>query len=325
MTEPEHPAASPPPAPGPTPEEISARLEALLKRTHAMRVQQAGAGPSSPMTWPPSARELDHFDVVDVPADQRLQSSSRSAEGGSRPAVAPAAASSFERPDWGELRLRGHADEPPGVSRWWQVLTVALALVAAAQGAYIWSLQNSTPADATTALLRVDGPAGAEVRVDGQRLGPAPIEHTLAPGDYDVEIVHGGTATRLQRVAVSAGRTTVLLTPPGAGPDAPTIASPLVAAPTGSAPPAGGPTRTPAAAARPGSPGVDGVSPTLGAVLIESTPAGLPVTMEGRERGVTPITIGRLKPGRHDVLVGGLARQVDVTANTVATLRVTRQ
>ena len=64
------------------------------------------------------------------------------------------------------------------------------------------------------------------------------------------------------------------------------------------------------------------VSPTLGAVAIESTPAGLPVTMGGRPRGVTPITIGLIRPGRHDVMVGRALRQVDIVANEVVTLRV---
>ena len=146
MTEPERPADAPS---SPTPEEISARLEALLKRTHALRAKQA-ANPPSPLTitWPPHDGELDHYDVVDVPEDDRMQ---------------------------------------------------------------------------------------------------------------------------------PAARATAATPPPSA---------------------------------------------TLGGVSIESTPSGLPVTMEGRERGVTPITIGRLKPGRHDVLVGGLARKVDVTAGSVTTLRV---
>ena len=63
-------------------------------------------------------------------------------------------------------------------------------------------------------------------------------------------------------------------------------------------------------------------SATTGGVVIESTPPGLPVTMGGRPRGVTPVTIGQMRPGRHDVLVGGPARQVDVIAGEVTTLRV---
>lgn len=323
MTEPERPADPPPPASGPTPEEISARLEALLKRTHAMR--QAGARPAGPMTWPPSSRELDHFDVVDVPVDQRLQPP---ATAGAAETAVPAGGPGFERPDWGELRLRGTVDENHGVSRWWQGLAVALALIAAAEGAYIWALRASPATGGGQARLRVDGPVGAEVRVDGRRIGAAPIEHTLTPGTYDIELAHGTTMSRARGVAVDAGRTTVMWTgatgmstdAPAAVADSPAAASASTApGPAASVPPPAGantpPATTPAA----------GVSATLGAVLIESTPAGLPVTMEGRPRGVTPITIGRLKPGRHDVLVGGLARQVDVTANATATLRVTRQ
>ena len=46
--------------------------------------------------------------------------------------------------------------------------------------------------------------------------------------------------------------------------------------------------------------------------------------MGGRPRGVTPLTLGKIAPGRHDVLVGSSALKVDVTAGEVATLRVPR-
>lgn len=318
MTEPERPADAPPRTPGPTPEEISARLEALLKRTHAMR--QSAVRPAGPMTWPPSARELDHFDVVDVPDDQRLQSPSPTATGAQ---PAPTNGPGFERPDWGELRLRGPIEESTAVSRWWRVLAVALALVAAAEGAYIWSLRASTASGVGQARLRVDGPTGAEVRVDGRRIGAAPIEHTLAPGDYDVEVGQGTAMQRSPRVTVDAGRTTVMWTVAPGTPAEVSAATPAGSSaretPPASPSPAAPPPGAPAAATPPA------VTATRGAVLIESTPVGLPVIMEGRPRGVTPITIGPLKPGRHDVLVGGLARQVDVAANATATLRVTRQ
>ena len=59
-------------------------------------------------------------------------------------------------------------------------------------------------------------------------------------------------------------------------------------------------------------------------MTIESVTPGLPVTMGGRPRGVTPLTLGKIAPGRHDVLVGSSALKVDVTAGEVATLRVPR-
>ena len=66
-------------------------------------------------------------------------------------------------------------------------------------------------------------------------------------------------------------------------------------------------------------------SATTGAVRIESDPPGAVVTMEGRERGVTPITIGQLRPGRHDVIVvtpgqGRLDLKVDVSAGQTTRL-----
>lgn len=309
-----------------------------------MRVQQASApgGPAA-MTWPPSERELDHFDVVDVPEDQRLLASTAATDGQTSPPPERDArkvaveGSGFERPDWSELRLRGAQDEPARGSGWWPLLALVLALAVVAEGIYIWHL-HTAPAEGATGHLRVDAPEGAEVRVDGRVIGTAPIEQALEPGEYAIEVVTDGVPRRADAVTVGQGRTVVVLplsapavgsalaaeatSTPGAtaassSPPATPVPPPASAAPVAAAPP------SPAARVPP-SASAGAVSATRGAVLIESTPTGLPVTMEGRERGQTPITIGQLRPGRHDVLVGGLARQVDVSANTVTTLRVTR-
>ena len=352
MTEPERPADAP--SGSPSPEEISARLEALLKRTHAMRAEKAAGTTPHSVTWPPSERELDHYDVVDVadrerPAPPSVAAAAVPAAAAAPPRDATVPASEFARPDWSELRLRGSADEVQRGSRWLPLLVVLLAVATLGQAAYIWYLRGAGSPDAT-GRLRVDGPDGAQIRVDGQAIGTAPLDHALPPGDYDIQVVQDGTAARTQRVNIALGHTVVLLPlaggsvapaptaagqpPPVATTGAPPLAAQSAARPSpapvtgGSA--AGGPGRTAAPSGAPpaGSPaaalGPAGVSATRGAVVIESTPPGLPVTMEGRERGVTPITIGQLKPGRHDVLVGGLARQVDVSANQVSTLRVSR-
>lgn len=330
MTEPERRADAP--AGGPTPEEISARLEALLKRTHALRTERAAA-PAAPLsiTWPPPDRELDNYDVVDVPEDDRMQATPAPTR--ARPTAAPPAGppATFARPDWSELRLRTPADEAPARSPWLGIAAGVLALVALAEGAYIWSLQQAPPAVAE-GRLRVDAPEGAEIRVNGRTVGSAPIEHGLAPGDYDVEIAPPASAGQNQRVTISLGRTVVLLPAPvlvgpaddsapgsdlpGGTQDAPAAATPT---PATDVAPAAPPASTEASAA-----GEAPVSDTTGAVEIESTTPGLPVTMGGRNRGVTPITLGQVKPGRHDVLVGGLARQVQVQAGKVTTLRVPR-
>ena len=337
MTDPDRPAATPA---GPTPEEISARLEALLKRTHALKANKASE-PAAPltMTWPPPERELDHYDVMDVPEDDRMtappppaspgpQAAAPAAPVATAPAAGEKTADSFARPDWSELRLRAVPDEPSGRSRAWILLTVLLAVVAIGQAAYIFM---GPPKATAEGRLRVDGPDGALVRVNGQAIGPAPIDHVLAPGDYDVEVGIGKDTARVDRISIGVGRTVVLLpaaiAPPPAASASPAVQASSTPAPPVSRPapdrpappaPAPGPTSNPAATA------AAAVSAGLGGVLIESTPSGLPVTMEGRERGVTPITIGQLKPGRHDVLVGGLPRKVDISAGRVASLRVAR-
>jgi hypothetical protein len=313
VTEPERPAVGP--TGSPTPEEISARLEALLKRTHALRAQREPAGPGGPLhvTWPPTDGELERYDVVDVPEDHRTTAPVAAAAGEPGPVEARPAVTEgpdFSRPDWSELRLRGGADEPPTRSPWLVVLASVLALVALGEAAYIWHLRTTTPAQAG-GQLRIDGPAGAAVRLDGRDFGAAPVDEPLAPGVYDIELEDQGTVFRAEDVSVGLGRTVVLLTPTPV--QAPATPAADAAAPT-----------TPAPGTAAAATGAAAVSDTTGAVAIESTPSGLPVTMGGRPRGVTPLTLGQIRPGRHDVLVGGLARQVDIEAGQVTTLRVIR-
>ena len=333
MAEPEFP---PQPSPGaPTPEDISARLEALLKRTHSLRAERA-AGAAAGMTWPPPDRELDHYEVVDAtdgtPA-ATTDAPARAAAADSpdpeddaaavvatpaRPLTAPSPrdggdpASGFARPDWAELRLRGYTDERPRRSTWPWVVAALLATLAVAEGIYIWQLRTAHGAPAE-GRLRVDGPAGAEVRVNGEVVGTAPVDQALAAGAYSVEIRQHGASARADDVIMGLGRTVLLVTPtPGVDADTPAPAS-AGPAPDASAPTPSAPVQLPADVA---------LTVTTGAVVIESTPPGMPVTMEGRPRGVTPVTIGDLKPGRHDVMVGRLFRQVDVRANEATTLRV---
>lgn len=319
MTEPDRPADAP--SGNPTPEEISARLEALLKRTHAMRTEQAARPASAGVTWPPTQGELAHYDVVDVvaPPHETPASTQAAAEGPATDPQPRPSTTDFARPDWGELRLRQDADE--GRRSWLPFVAGLLALVVIGQSAYIWLSLAPATAGTDVGHLRISGPSGAEVRLDGAPIGVAPLDRSLPPGTYDVMI---GDRTASERVTIEASARVVLL-PVVEVAEPPTAeqrpASATMAPPVQDVPPA---TPSPAAPAGPTATGppVAGVSATRGAVLIESTPPGLPVTMEGRERGVTPIRIGQLRPGRHDVLVGGLARKVDVTANEVATLRV---
>ncbi len=272
-----------------------------------MRAQQApvNGGPLG-VTWPPPDRELDRYDVVDVEA----------APAAALPGRQEPAAPEFARPDWSELRLRSPGDDTTTGRRWTGVLLGLLALIAAAEGAYIWYAHSTRPAMAQGRLL-VDEPRGAEVRVDGLAVGVAPLEHVLDPGQYDVELVDRGRSLRADRVIIGLGRTVMLLSADGATP----VGVPAAAA---ASLPAGAPARASEPTSSPLTAPADLVTATSGAVSIESTPAGLPVTMGGRSRGVTPVTVGQVLPGRHDVLVGGVMRRVDVEAGQVTTLRVTR-
>lgn len=316
-----------PPASSPTPEEISARLEALLKRTHALRAQQPPASSGGPLTitWPPPDRELERYDVVDVPDESPVTAAAEQEAASATPAVAepvappPAApdeprTAEVAKPDWSELRLRSASDESAGGSAWGWVLTTALVLATLGQAGYIWYLHSGAAVE--SARIRVDGPEGADVRVDGQSIGSAPLERDLDAGDHAVEVVDKGRVLRADRVSTASGRTVVLvaLAPAEtATPDDGTTPGPTAQAAPGAVP-----------AATPAPVNPELVSDTTGAVTIESTPPGLPVTMGGRARGVTPLTLGKIPPGRHDVLVGATTKQVDVTAGEVATLRVPR-
>lgn len=331
MTEHERPVGTPG---NPTPEEISARLEALLKRTHTLRAERSSQAASSSLdiTWPPPERELDHYDVVDVAPGGSATPPPTTKPADATPPPQKAAASTtrepsaeFARPDWSELRLRSTPDDRGGRSSWLWAATILLALAAVGQAAYILYLHTAHPAQ-VSGRLRVDGPEGAQVRVNGRDIGVAPVDHALEPGGYTVEVLHDNVIATASSVVIGLGRTVVVaqptLAPATAGTAATTSAA--VAPPVTAAAPTVLPRTSAASPTSPARATASGpvVTATLGAVTIESVPPGVPVTMEGRPRGVTPVTIPLLKPGRHDVMVGRYFTKVDVLPNEVTTLRV---
>jgi hypothetical protein len=61
-----------------------------------------------------------------------------------------------------------------------------------------------------------------------------------------------------------------------------------------------------------------------GVLHVRSTPPGARVVVDGRARGVTPLDLADLKPGRHEVALesdaGSITRTVTVSANATATI-----
>lgn len=300
---------------GPTPEEISARLEALLKRTHALRQAQAAADAAMPHdgpAWPPHEADLDAVEVMDAPvARVTIRDGSSAAPAPTtppRPTASgvdsgdnDAAGPEFGRPDWSTLRLRDTPVEPAGTPPWVWLAIAALVIALGVESAYLlrtapWARDAAT---AGPVALRIEGSPLLRVRVNDEPARPLPLEQSVDGGAMVLEVAIADDAS-----APSGSGA------PSSAPEAAPTPAPASAVP-------GGPAVGPApASAVPGA--------TTGTVRVESTPPGAIVTMGGRERGPTPITIGDLRPGRHDVLVVGegwrRALKVDVTAGQTARL-----
>lgn len=305
--------AQPPERPsGPTPEEISARLEALLKRTHALRQAQAAADAAMPHdgpAWPPHEADLDAVEVMDAPVARVAIRDGRPAVGADAPppttpsrphatgvdsdsdATAPASG----QQDWTTLRLRDMAAEPSGTPTWVWLALAGLVIALGVESAYLlrtapWARDAAT---AAPVALRIEGSPLLRVRVNSENARTLPLERTVDGGPLVLEV----------EIAEAA---------PAAAPDGAASSTP---------PAAPGAT---AGLAVPGAGNRAVAGATTGTVRIESTPSGAIVTMGGRERGPTPLTIAGLRPGRHDVLVVGegwrRALKVDVTAGQTARL-----
>jgi hypothetical protein len=307
-----------PPRPtGPTPEEISARLEALLKRTHALRQAQAAADASMPHdgpAWPPHEADIEAVEVMDAPVARvirgdhtppdtpepaRPSAPAKPSDGADSASASP----EFGRPDWSSLRLRDTPVEPSGTPPWVWLVMAALVVALGVESAYLvrtapWARDADT---AAPVALRIEGSPQVRVRVNDDEALPLPLERTIGSG----ALVLGVDVVDDTRARVAGD------TPPAAQPDSPPSPAPVVSSPAASASATGG----------------AAIGATTGSVLIESSPSGAIVTMGGRERGPTPITIGDLRPGRHDVLVVGegwrRALKVDVTAGATARLLAT--
>ena len=143
--------------------------------------------------------------------------------------------------------------------------------------------------DGAQASLNVEtDPPGAEVHINGELRGTAPLALTLAPGTYELSL-GGGAEHKQRRVTLAAGERV-------------SVYDVLRA--------------TPAVVAR----------PLTGALSIVTTPAGGLVTVDGADYGAAPITVSNLTGGEHQLVVrsqGGVYRQtVSVQPGSTATVMV---
>ncbi|MEZ5318521.1 MAG: PEGA domain-containing protein [Vicinamibacterales bacterium] len=175
------------------------------------------------------------------------------------------------------------------------ILLLVVVAVAITAGLYLNVLRQPAPAPETTAPpVSLEGtavittrPDGVAVAIDGQPRGVTPLRLSLPAGDHTMEL-QNGTATRTEVLSVVAGETASFLV---------------------DLPPA------PAAAA-----------PARGRLDVASDPTGLPISVDGVDRGLTPLSLGGVNPGRHRVIVGtgddAVSRIVEVTAGNTASVVV---
>jgi PEGA domain len=203
------------------------------------------------------------------------------------PVVAP--------PDAPHEEERPHFDVPPRPEFQPSVSREFDAPVAAAEFGHAMAPPSYAPAaGAETSGVSVADRIGAVVR-------------TVPPSVIRGVALTAGVLV-LGSVVFLAGRSVWRSLPtrtPGASP-APTSAPKTAPKTPPAVEPAAG--RAPASARR-----------AAGSIQVTTTPAGARVTVDGKPRGVTPVTVGDLSPGNHDVALessaGTVRRTVTVAAN----------
>jgi hypothetical protein len=179
----------------------------------------------------------------------------------------------------------------------WRIALVIIVLIAIAEVAYLL-VRTLQPSAATTlqGTLSVEStPAGADVSIDGVPRGRTPLRLELAPGAHVVD-VGAGASKRSGTVSVTGGAQQ-------------SHRVDLTAAP-----------------ARATTGGATAPSATLASIEVRSEPAGARVTIDGVDRGRTPLVVSGLAAGRRQVQVSGpfrpITRQVTLVAGQQASLSV---
>jgi len=134
-------------------------------------------------------------------------------------------------------------------------------------------------------LLIRSTPSGASVEVDGVARGVTPLAlRDLELGSRTIAVTRRGYIADEQRVVLTRARPSrtleVQLSPSASAAEAPSGAT----APKPASSPAG-----------------VGEAATTGSLLVESRPPGATVTVNGDNRGTTPLTIDALAPGSYRV------------------------
>lgn len=202
----------------------------------------------------------------------------------------------------------------------------------------------SQPARAADGILTVKSPvATAEVYVDGQNLGPVPVTKFLAPGPHAVRVVADNYDPYVRKVDIGDGKKVELNAVLMEG----TGTAEFVGGGTGARLSVDGKDRgllpMRLSDLTPGThdwvvsaPKLEPAEGTLefvkgknylidvklrsatGVFVVESTPAGASVTLDGKPVGTTPLRLEGVKPGVHGVVVQGegraaVVRSVDTT------------
>lgn len=220
------------------------------------------------------------------------------------------------------------------------MLAAALAFFLALAGLLV---PTASGADAPTGILKVRSNVdGAEVWLDGAVLGVTPLTKYLTVGAHQIRVVADRHDPFVRRVEIVADKTLDVqasLTPGGgtvefAGPPG----ARLVMDGTDRGPlPIRLPAPTPGAHAwrveapkfEPAEGTVDFVAgknylvdvqmtSSRGIVVVESSPAGAAVSLDGQDVGVTPLRLTDITPGRHTVLLthadaAGVLRVIDTS------------
>jgi hypothetical protein len=144
-------------------------------------------------------------------------------------------------------------------------------LSATTAAAAVWEYQRRSAVRASGSVTIQTTPSGREVIINGQRAGLTPLTVSLAPASYSIQVGSGAERRDLAVSVIAGGSVLQHL-------------------------------ELPVAAAEP--------APTAGALLVQTEPSGQMVTVDGVERGPSPITVSDLSAGDHSVVVRGTAGTV---------------